>query len=51
MGQLLGARTKLDGLFSRDEMEVAAARDLDTAWTTLETAWTAVRLRLGTDAA
>ncbi len=51
VGQLLGARTKLDGLFSRDEMEVAAARDLDTAWTTLETAWTAVRLGLGTDAA
>jgi GT2 family glycosyltransferase len=43
LGQLLGARTKLDGLFSRDHMAVAAKRDLDTAWESLETGWRAVR--------
>jgi len=51
VGQLLGARTKLDGFFSRDAMEVAAARDLDTAWAALETAWNAVRKRLAEGAA
>lgn len=51
VGQLLGARTKLDGLFSRDDMAVAAGRDLDTAWDTLETAWNAVRQRLAEGAA
>ena len=35
-GQLLGARRKLDGLFSADAMAVAAARDADTAWEELE---------------
>lgn len=51
VGQLLGARTKLDGLFSRNDMAVAAERDLDTAWETLESAWGAVRQRLAEDAA
>jgi GT2 family glycosyltransferase len=37
VGQLLGARHKLDGLFDASAMEVAATRDLDTAWTELET--------------
>ena len=46
VGQLLGARTKLDGLFSRDAMAVVAERDLDTAWAFLETAWSAVRERV-----
>jgi len=36
IGQLLGARTKLDGLFTTPDMAVAAARDLDTAWDELE---------------
>ncbi|MHC1790846.1 glycosyltransferase [Solidesulfovibrio sp.] len=39
VGQLLGARAKLDGFFSHEEMTVAAARDLDTAWETLEAGW------------
>ncbi|MFP5258027.1 MAG: glycosyltransferase family 2 protein, partial [Acidobacteriota bacterium] len=51
VGQLLGARTKLDGLFSRNDMAVAAERDLDTAWQTLESAWGAVRQRLAEGAA
>jgi len=46
VGQLLGARTKLDGLFSRHDMAVAAERDLDTAWKALDAAWKAVRQRL-----
>lgn len=35
----LGARRKLDGLFSDTAMTVAAKRDLDTAWEELETKW------------
>ncbi len=46
VGQLLGARTKLDGRFSRQAMEQAAARDLDLAWTALAEAFAAVRQRL-----
>ncbi|KHK00784.1 glycosyltransferase family 2 protein [Desulfovibrio sp. TomC] len=46
VGQLLGARTKLDGLFPREQMLVAAGRDLDTAWESLENGWRAVRQRL-----
>jgi len=36
----LGARIKLDGLFPAPGMEVAAERDLDTAWEELHAAWT-----------
>ena len=43
VGQLLGARTKLDGLFSPSDMTAAAARDLDTAWDELEAKWEALR--------
>ncbi|MHC1712745.1 MAG: glycosyltransferase family 2 protein [Solidesulfovibrio sp.] len=43
VGQLLGARTKLDSLFSTSQMEVAATRDLDTAWDELETKWRELR--------
>lgn len=46
VGQLLGARTKLDGLFSRQAMEQAAERDLDLAWACLAEAFAAVRQRL-----
>ena len=46
VGQLLGARTKLDGLFSREQMAVAAGRDLDTAWEALMAGWRAVRQRV-----
>lgn len=37
--RVLGARIKLDGLFSTPDMLVAAGRDLDTAWEELETKW------------
>ena len=47
VGQLLGARAKLDGLFSRQAMEHAAARDLDLAWDSLGAAFAAVRDKLG----
>ncbi len=43
VGQLLGARTKLDGLFEVSRLEDAAARDADTAWEELETKWREVR--------
>jgi len=43
IGQLLGARTKLDGLFAPSVMQVAADRDLDTAWEELEAKWAQVR--------
>ena len=43
VGQLLGARVKLDGLFSRQAMEQAAGRDLDLAWTALAEAYAAAR--------
>lgn len=46
VGQLLGARTKLDGRFSREAMEQAAARDLDLAWAALAAAFATVRQRL-----
>jgi len=46
VGQLLGARTKLDGLFSRQAMEQAAGRDLDMAWASLGAAFETVRDKL-----
>ena len=48
VGQLLGARRKLDGLFGAAAMEVAATRDRDTAWAELETKWREVGQALGT---
>lgn len=47
LGQLAGARHKLDGLFAAPDMEVAARRDADTAWDELETKWKDVRQALG----
>jgi len=47
VGQLYGARTKLDGLFAASDMAVAAARDADTAWAELEAKWREVRQALG----
>ena len=46
VGQLLGARAKLDGRFSRQAMEQAAGRDLDLAWACLGAAFATVRQRL-----
>ncbi|MEA5090027.1 glycosyltransferase family A protein [Solidesulfovibrio sp.] len=46
-GQLLGARRKLDGLFSADAMAVAAKRDADTAWEELETKQREVAVQIG----
>ena len=43
VGQLLGARAKLDGLFAASDMDVAAARDADTAWEELDAKWREVR--------
>jgi GT2 family glycosyltransferase len=43
VGQLLGARTKLDSLFSRAQMEVAATRDADTAWDEFTAKWHELR--------
>jgi GT2 family glycosyltransferase len=51
VGQLLGARAKLDGVFSRETMDAAAARDLELAWASLEAAATAVRRRLAREQA
>lgn len=39
LGQLLGARRKLDSLYAPNDMAAAAARDLDMAWADLEAAW------------
>ncbi|WP_300164421.1 glycosyltransferase family 2 protein [Solidesulfovibrio sp.] len=43
VGQLAGARLKLDGLFPAGDMAVAAGRDADTAWAELETKWRELR--------
>ncbi len=42
VGQLLGGRAKLDGLFAASDMAVAARRDADTAWDELEAKWVAL---------
>ncbi|EFL50659.1 glycosyl transferase family 2 [Solidesulfovibrio fructosivorans JJ]] len=47
VGQLRGARTKLDGLFAASDMAVAAARDANTAWAELETKWREAREATG----
>ncbi|EHJ48086.1 glycosyl transferase family 2 [Solidesulfovibrio carbinoliphilus subsp. oakridgensis] len=43
VGQLLGARAKLDGLFGRSAMTVAASRDADTAFAAWEETWRTLR--------
>jgi hypothetical protein len=43
IGQLLGARAKLDGLFAASDMAAAAARDADMAWEELEAKWRELR--------
>ncbi|WP_428564155.1 MAG: glycosyltransferase [Solidesulfovibrio sp. DCME] len=43
VGQLAGARAKLDGLFDPARMAVVAKRDLDTAWEELTGKWRELR--------
>ncbi len=43
VGQLAGARAKLDGLFDPARMAVVARRDLDTAWEELSDKWRDLR--------
>lgn len=43
VGQLLGARAKLDGLFTRDAMAAVAARDADLAFAEWEAVWRELR--------